>query len=260
MTDEATVAEEETTATTETTTATETEETSVDLLPEAEEPEVTVDEQGNRFDKDGNALPPEEETAAERPEWLPEKFKSPEDLAKSYAELEKKLGERNEIPETYELTYGDQQVPLEEDDVEFFKEVGLSNEQAQKVYSQLMDTVVPELQKARTETEVTKLSSAWNMDTGSVQFKERMGKLSAWAKNNMPEEAVSHLRSSAEGVQALWSMMQANLQTGAPPSGGGNARKTQAELQDMVKDPRYGVEEGYTQQVEKEFARVYDGK
>lgn len=26
-----------------------------------------------------------------RPEWLPEKFKSPEDLAKSYAELEKKL-------------------------------------------------------------------------------------------------------------------------------------------------------------------------
>lgn len=253
MTDEATVVEEETTTTPET------EETTVDLLPETE-PEVTVDEQGNRFDKDGNALPPEEETTAERPEWLPEKFKSPEDLAKSYTELEKKLGERNEVPETYELTYGDQQVPLEEDDVAFFKEVGLSNEQAQKVYSQLMDTVVPELQKARTETEVTKLSSAWNMDTDSVQFKERMGKLSAWAKNNMPEEAVSHLRSSAEGVQALWSMMQANLQTGAPPAGAGGARKTQAELQDMVKDPRYGVEEGYTQQVEKEFARVYDGK
>lgn len=253
MTDEATVVEEETPTTPET------EETTVDLLPETEA-EVTVDEQGNRFDKDGNALPPEEETAAERPEWLPEKFKSPEDLAKSYTELEKKLGERNEVPETYELTYGDQQVPLEEDDVAFFKEVGLSNEQAQKVYSQLMDTVVPELQKARTETEVTKLSSAWNMDTDSVQFKERMGKLSAWAKNNMPEEAVSHLRSSAEGVQALWSMMQANLQTGAPPAGAGGARKTQAELQDMVNDPRYGVEEGYTQQVEKEFARVYDGK
>lgn len=253
MTDEATVVEEETTTTPET------EETTVDLLPETEA-EVTVDEQGNRFDKEGNALPPEEETTAERPEWLPEKFKSPEDLAKSYAELEKKLGERNEIPETYELTYGDQQVPLEEDDVAFFKEVGLSNEQAQKVYAQLMDTVVPELQKARTETEVAKLSGAWNMDTDSVQFKERMSKLSAWAKNNMPEEAVSHLRSSAEGVQALWSMMQANLQTGAPPAGAGGARKTQAELQDMVKDPRYGVEEGYTQQVEKEFQRVYDGK
>jgi len=31
--------------------------------------------------------------AADRPEWLPEKFKTPEDMAKSYAELEKKLGQ-----------------------------------------------------------------------------------------------------------------------------------------------------------------------
>lgn len=33
-----------------------------------------------------------EAPAAERPAWLPEKFKSPEELAKGYAELEKKLG------------------------------------------------------------------------------------------------------------------------------------------------------------------------
>lgn len=31
-----------------------------------------------------------------RPEWLPEKFKSPEDLAKSYGELESRLGELSE--------------------------------------------------------------------------------------------------------------------------------------------------------------------
>jgi hypothetical protein len=30
----------------------------------------------------------------DRPEWLPEKFKSPEDMAKAYSELEKKLGSR----------------------------------------------------------------------------------------------------------------------------------------------------------------------
>ncbi len=40
-----------------------------------------------------------EETAAERPSWLPEKFNSPEDLAASYAELEKKLsGGTEEAP------------------------------------------------------------------------------------------------------------------------------------------------------------------
>ena len=33
-----------------------------------------------------------EEQQVERPEWLPEKFKSPEDMANAYSELEKKMG------------------------------------------------------------------------------------------------------------------------------------------------------------------------
>ncbi len=35
-------------------------------------------------------LPQEQE---DRPQWLPEKFKSAEDMAKAYSELEKKLGQ-----------------------------------------------------------------------------------------------------------------------------------------------------------------------
>ena len=31
--------------------------------------------------------------AVERPEWLPEKFKTPEDLVSSYSHLESKLGQ-----------------------------------------------------------------------------------------------------------------------------------------------------------------------
>ena len=38
---------------------------------------------------------PGEAPASERPAWLPEKFKSAEDLAKAYGELEKKLGSRS---------------------------------------------------------------------------------------------------------------------------------------------------------------------
>lgn len=38
-------------------------------------------------------------TTDERPAWLPEKFKSPEDMAKAYAELEKKQGGQQETPE-----------------------------------------------------------------------------------------------------------------------------------------------------------------
>lgn len=43
-----------------------------------------------------------EQTPTERPSWLPEKFKTPEDLAKSYAELEKKLGTPKEPEKTPE--------------------------------------------------------------------------------------------------------------------------------------------------------------
>ena len=42
---------------------------------------------------------PVEETPADRPEGLPEKFNSVEDLAKSYAELESKLGTKAPEPE-----------------------------------------------------------------------------------------------------------------------------------------------------------------
>lgn len=36
--------------------------------------------------------PPVEKSTGDRPAWLPEKFKSPEDMAKAYSELEKKQG------------------------------------------------------------------------------------------------------------------------------------------------------------------------
>ena len=45
----------------------------------------------------------EEQTKEEtRPEWLPEKFKTPEDLAKSYGELEKKM--TTHVPKEYDFS------------------------------------------------------------------------------------------------------------------------------------------------------------
>lgn len=47
---------------------------------------------------------PTEDNSDERPEWLPEKFKSPADLAKAYSELEKKLGSKAPAKEAPEDT------------------------------------------------------------------------------------------------------------------------------------------------------------
>jgi hypothetical protein len=44
---------------------------------------------------------PQAEETQERPEWLPEKFKSAEDMAQAYAELEKRMGQgAKEVEET----------------------------------------------------------------------------------------------------------------------------------------------------------------
>ena len=44
---------------------------------------------------------PQAEEATERPEWLPEKFKSAEDMAQAYVELEKRMGQgTKEVEET----------------------------------------------------------------------------------------------------------------------------------------------------------------
>ena len=59
------------------------------------EEEITLEEQADKI--------PDEETGGERPEWLPEKFKSPEDLAQAYNNLESKLGSNTDTGEAEDL-------------------------------------------------------------------------------------------------------------------------------------------------------------
>lgn len=60
--------------------------------PSLEEQAAAIDAQENQQDT------PQDDTAA-RPDWLPQKFKTPEDLARSYTELEKKLGQNAKAQE-----------------------------------------------------------------------------------------------------------------------------------------------------------------
>jgi hypothetical protein len=50
----------------------------------------------------------------ERPEWLPDKFKSPEDMARSYAEAERKISETTSQLSQYQEGYSDLHNQLEE--------------------------------------------------------------------------------------------------------------------------------------------------
>ena len=86
---------------------------------------------------------PEEQTEGNRPEWLPEKFKSAEDMANAYSELEKKMGaganeeqeQQEEESEVQEETNDTQEEDLDSNDIvveaskEFFQNDGKLSEE-----------------------------------------------------------------------------------------------------------------------------------
>lgn len=84
---------------------------SVVINEPTEEENISLEKQAEmqeeaKQQKASQQTPKEVTPTEERPEWLDEKFKSPEDLAKAYNELQSKLGENNE-KETSTDTDGD---------------------------------------------------------------------------------------------------------------------------------------------------------
>lgn len=273
-------AAEEETPTTETPAAEKASEENIDLLgseePAAEQPAPetpTAEEQpeavetygdGSWKDAEGNVHPPAPKDG-DRPEWLPEKFKTPEDMAEAYRNLEKKQSERpdHKVPEKYEV-----EVPealggeLDEEDVAFFKDAGFTNDQAQKFLTWLSDAAVPEIRAATTEAQMERLGRSWDMDPQSESFKKRMGELRGWAQENLDPEVVKSLRRSADGVHAMFRMMEQGLTAGAPAGSGGSQATTltQAQIDSMVADPRYQTDEAYRQEVERKVKEANGAK
>lgn len=166
----------------------------------------------------------------ERPEFLPEKFwkdgEGPqlETMAKSYTELERKLHEQGKVaPETYEIKppegvkLDEDESFLTDDDVELFKELGLNNDQAQKITDYYWENALPALLEERAQSQHATLAAQWDMKPGEdgempAEYKQRLGSIKGWAEKNLPGEAVQSLRTSASGIKAMWEMMQAKTQ------------------------------------------------
>lgn len=168
---------------------------------------------------EGSAPPaPPPAAPGDRPGWLPEKFKSPEDLARSYGELEKRLSGRDEElkakweaerlagrpekPDAYKLP----EVPGVADDQPltswwrgFAHEAGLSQEQFEKAISAYTEAMAASQPKP--EAEIAKLG-----DNAAA----RLQALSLWAGKTFDAEeleAVRRAATTAAGVRALEKLM-----------------------------------------------------
>jgi hypothetical protein len=219
-----------------------------------------------------------EDSQPERPEWLPEKYSSGEDLAKAYKELESKLGTKEEdirsklLEEIQTEAFGDRpdsagdyQLPdIVDNDLAVDNELlqwwsehsfenGYGQEEFQKgieMYAQAVNGSQPDL-----EAEASKLGDNAN---------DRIQAASMFANKFFPEQslpAIERMCESHEGILALEAIMEAtkdgSFSDGTQPTG----QTTQAELDQMMQDPRYWDKNdtAYVKQVEEGFKRLYGG-
>ena len=161
------------------------------------------------------AKEPEQAQADARPEWLPEKFKTAEDLAKSYGELEKKM--TNHVPKEYDFSVtkdvGLAEMPqdLASEVSEVFKKANFSQDQvktAMALYADQMAKVQEDwANQPRTDLakEETALKTAWGND-----YTQRLEAVKKFA-GTLPERVINTpLVDSAEGIQYLEQLMEGN--------------------------------------------------
>ena len=216
----------------------------------------------------------------ERPDWLPEKFKSVEDMAKAYSALESKLGQ----PQQEEETTEEVEVSGEEsasDVAQLLDDKGLDFDVFQQEYAEnggLSEEAYDALQEAGFPRSMV---DSWvaGQDALAAQMTEQMydvtgggeqyAQMVQWAADNLPDNEVNAynvtmesgdpnmIRLAVQGLNARYrseaepTLMQGG--TGAVSSGG--RFESTAELTAAMSDPRYAKDPAYRQSIADKLAK-----
>lgn len=132
----------------------------------------------------------------ERPDWLPEKFKSVKAVVDAYSELERKQGT---APDEYSWEAGAEWVDPEYEPFQDLAEFAKSHKVPQAVMDKMLTTVGTYLNEFSNDTQE-------EMQRLGDNAKERLNVLDNWAKSNLSENSYNALRGSlrtAEGIVAL---------------------------------------------------------
>lgn len=201
------------------------------------------------------STPQEQVPQAEKPEWLPAKFNTPEDLAKAYGELEKRASGG-----TFNLS------GLEKFSQEFAENGDISEESIKAISAMgIPEPLVRAYVDGQKSIAETNIGSVMSMVGGE----EKYAAIVEWAGGTLDEAEVnafnkimdsgdlSGIRMAVQGLKARYE--QANGTSGrllqgetTGPSGG--AFRSVAEIVAAMKDPRYAKDPAYRKDVEQRVA------
>jgi hypothetical protein len=217
------------------------------------------------------AVPAAPAPNANRPGWLPEKFKSPEDLAQAYSELESRFTQANQSQDEFQKAV--QATNLTVDDLTpMSREFAETGELSEKSYRALEGKGIPrELVDAYVEGQRALADSQINSVFSAVGGQESYNKMTSWAAENLSPDEIAAFDSLIEsgnqasvmmavrGLHARYSAAAGSprLIQGGMAASGTTAYRSLAELTAAMRDPRYKSDPAYRKDVEERL-RISD--
>lgn len=206
-----------------------------------------------------------ETTEPERPEWLPEKFNSGEDLAKAYGELQKKFSQgKHKAPEQYdESVFKDAGIP-EDDELyatykDWAKENGISQSAFEELAAKFIDMAGAEAEAGEIsfKEEYEKLGK--NADAvikSMTDWASSLVRKGIWSEDDFEEFKI--MGGTAQGLRALQKVRNyygdKTIPVDIAPVAGAPSKD---ELMAMVGSPQYQTDPAYRMKVEKLFEQAY---
>lgn len=217
-----------------------------------------------------------ENTQAERPDWLPEKFKSPEDMAQAYANLERQFHEQEpeEQSEMDDMNTDEVQEYLTENGVDFesmssdfWETGGLTDDQydalenigiPSDIVDQFIDGQMAIMEGTRQQ--------AFNVVGGEESYNEMM----QWASSNLSQDEqdafndqidsgdISSAMFAIQGLSARYRSetgFEPTLVGGEPTDTSVGTFQSLAEMTQAMSDPRYEKDPAYREAVARKLSR-----
>ena len=241
-------------------------------------------------EKAPNEIEPEEKPVTEeelpqeqsdRPEWLPEKFKDPADMAKAYAELEKKMGagakEDEAEVEQSETEAEDNEEQTEENTSEAYQTIAEASKEFFENDGQLSEETYNALEKAGLPRDLVDSYAAGQqalLQSEEAQIKSvangQYDAMAEWANENLPQEEIDAFDEAVTGgtvqqaklaVQGLYARYQnatgstPKLTQGAVSGTSTMPFKSMQELARAQSDPRYrSGDKAYHQEIDRRLS------
>ena len=207
-----------------------------------------------------------------RPNWLPEKFKSAEELAKAYGELEKKMSAPQQEEQPTESVEENTQPEEVQQLDKYYDEFIENNQLSDKSYEELDAMGLPKDlvdgyiagQKALADNDVSEVQQV-------VGGQDNYAQLLEWSSSNLTQAekdafndtidngSTEQVKIAVQGLMSKAGMSpnnpQQNMFEGSVNNTNTDSFGSVAQVTEAMNDPRYSKDPAYRKEVEEKLAR-----